>query len=39
MTPPLTPPYAGPYAVLEPGENTFLIKMGDKEDRVSVDRL
>jgi hypothetical protein len=38
-TPPLTPPYAGPYEVLEPGEKTFLIKIGDREDRVSVDRL
>jgi hypothetical protein len=31
-----TPPYAGQYAVLEPGEKTFLIKIGDSEDRVSV---
>jgi len=38
-TPPLTPPYAGPYEVLEPGEKTFLIRIGNKEDRVSVDRL
>ncbi len=35
-TPPLTPPYAGPYEVLESGEKTFLIRIGDKEDRVSV---
>ncbi len=38
-TPPLTPPYAGPYEVLEPGEKTFLIRIGNREDRVSVDRL
>ena len=38
-TPLLTPPYAGPYEVLEPGEKTFLIRIGNKEDRVSVDRL
>jgi hypothetical protein len=31
-----TLPYAGQYAVLEPGEKTFLIKIGDSEDRVSV---
>jgi hypothetical protein len=39
MTSPLTPPYAGPYEVLEPGEKTFLIRIGNREDRVSVDRL
>ncbi len=39
MTPPLTPLYAGPYEVLEPGEKTFLIRIGNREDRVSVDRL
>ena len=38
-TPPLTPPYAGPYKVLESGEKTFLIRIGNREDRVSVDRL
>jgi hypothetical protein len=38
-TQPLTPPYAGPYEVLEPGEKTFLIRIGNREDRVSVDRL
>jgi hypothetical protein len=38
-TPPLTLPYAGPYEVLEPGEKTFLIRIGNREDRVSVDRL
>jgi transposase InsO family protein len=34
-----TTPYAGPYEVLESGEKTFLIRIGNKEDRVSVDRL
>ncbi len=38
-TTPLTQPYASPYEVLEPGEKTFLIGIGNREDRVSVDRL
>ncbi len=38
-TAPLTPTYAGPYEILESGEKTFLIRIGNREDRVSVDRL
>ena len=37
--PPLTPLYHGPYKVIERGSKTFRLKMGDKEDVVSVDRL
>jgi hypothetical protein len=37
--PPLTPPYAGPYRVLESGPKTFLIDIGGKSETISVDRL
>ncbi len=37
--PPLTPPYAGPYAVAEAGEKTFEVLVGGQRQRVSVDRL
>ena len=35
----LTPLYHGPYQVIERGPKTFRLKMGDKEEVVSVDRL
>jgi hypothetical protein len=34
---PLTPPYAGPYAVAEAGEKTFEVLVGGQRQRVSVD--
>ena len=37
--PPLTPPYAGPYAVAEAGEKTFEVLVGGQQQRISVDRL
>ena len=36
---PLTPPYEGPYEVLERSEKTFKILKGGKSLTVSVDRL
>ena len=36
---PLQRPYHGPYKVIAPGEKTFLVDMGGKEERISVDRL
>ena len=37
--PPLEPLYAGPYEVLERGPKVFRLRLGSKEDTVSVDRL
>jgi hypothetical protein len=37
--PPLTPPYASPYAVEEAGEKTFKVLVGGQRQRVPVDRL
>jgi Integrase core domain/Integrase zinc binding domain len=37
--PPLASKYEGPYKVIRKCEKYFVIKMGDKEDSVSVDRL
>ena len=37
--PTLTPPYAGPYKVLERKDKTFVIELGDRRDTVSIDRL
>ena len=37
--PPLVPPYLGPFAVVERGQKTFIILMGDRRETVSVDRL
>ena len=37
--PALTPPYNGPYKVLERKDKTFIIEQGDKHDTVSIDRL
>ena len=36
---PLQRPYSGPYSVLAPGEKTFLVDMGGREERISIDRL
>lgn len=36
---PLTPPYEGPFEVLEHGEKVFKVNMGTREVLVSVDRL
>jgi hypothetical protein len=38
-TPPLTPPYAGPYEVAEAGVKTFEVLVGGQRQRASVDRL
>jgi hypothetical protein len=35
----LPPLYAGPYTVLEQGENVFRLQVGEREETVSVDRL
>ncbi|XP_012934556.1 uncharacterized protein LOC106011014 [Aplysia californica] len=32
-------PYKGPYMVLAPGEKTFLLDIGGRTERISVDRL
>ena len=32
-------PYTGPYAVLTPGDKTFLLDIGGRTERISVDRL
>jgi transposase InsO family protein len=37
--PPLTPLYMGPYEVLSKHAKTFTLKVGDKTEVVSVDRL
>lgn len=36
---PLQRPYTGPYTVLAPGDKTFLVDIGGRTERVSVDRL
>jgi cleavage and polyadenylation specificity factor subunit 1 len=37
--PPLAPPYAGPYQVIARQPKFFKLKMGGKEEVVSIDRL
>ena len=37
--PPLTPPYEGPYKVLQRGTKSFPIDVGGPEEAISVDRL
>lgn len=39
VRPPLTPPYTGPYAVIERNDKTFVIKINNKSVTVSLDRL
>lgn len=36
---PLQRPYTGPYTVLVPGDKTFLVDIGGRTERISVDRL
>ena len=36
---PLQKPYSGPYTVLAPGEKEFLVDMGGRVERISIDRL
>lgn len=36
---PLQRPYDGPYEVISSGNKTFKIKMGNREEKVSIDRL
>ncbi|GFO33745.1 Pol polyprotein [Plakobranchus ocellatus] len=36
---PLQRPYTHPYTVLAPGEKTFLVDMGGRAERMSIDRL
>ena len=36
---PLQCPYDGPYEVLEPGDKVFRIRLGDREELITVDRL
>ena len=36
---PLTRPYDGPFRVIQTGEKFFTIKVGTKEQTISVDRL
>ena len=35
----LQPPYRGPFLVLERGDKEFLIHLGTREERISIDRL
>lgn len=39
VTAPLQPPYSGPFRVLHRGDKSFLLDLGSRADRVSVDRL
>ena len=36
---PLQPPYDGPFRVLEAGSKSFILDMGGRRERVSLDRL
>ncbi|GFS16794.1 Pol polyprotein [Elysia marginata] len=36
---PLQQPYDGPFHVLSPGDKTFLVRVGDREERISTDHL
>ena len=37
--PPLIPPYDGPFQVLERSDKFFRIKLGEREDKISIDLL
>lgn len=39
VSPPLTPPYNGPFKVLERKPNTFIIEIRGKKQEVAIDRL
>ena len=36
---PLQQPYAGPYRVIEPGDKTFIVQIGNRNETISIDRL
>ena len=36
---PLKPPYDGPFKVISPGEKAFVIKIGTRQETISIDRL
>ncbi|KAJ8378300.1 hypothetical protein AAFF_G00244350 [Aldrovandia affinis] len=36
---PLKPPYDGPFRVMETGDKTFIVDVGGKPERITVDRL
>lgn len=36
---PLQRPYVGPYKVISPGDKTFLVDIGGRSERISIDRL
>lgn len=38
VSPPLTPPYTGPYEVIDRTEKTFRVRIKGKEKTVSIDR-
>jgi hypothetical protein len=38
-SPPLASAYLGPYRVLQPGLKFFVLEVGGKEEKVTVDRL
>ena len=38
-TPPLQPPYDGPFTVVRAGKKGFRLQMGEKEETVSVDKI
>ena len=37
--PPLTPPYTGPYKIIQRGDKAYKLQIGNKDDWVSIDRL
>jgi len=37
--PPLTPPYTGPFLVVERGRKVFKVQVGEEVETISVDRL
>ncbi len=37
--PPLSPPYEGPFSVVEAGPRFFTVYIGGRQETVSVDRL
>ena len=39
VTPPLTPPYEGPYEVLQRRDKYFVILKNKKKERITIDRL
>lgn len=37
--PPLSPPYSGPFEVIHRDSKLFLLKMGNRQEKVTIDRL